>query len=187
MAIIITIIVVVFQSLSCVWHFATPWTTACQIPLAFSLSWSLLKFMSIELVMLSNHLILCCPLLLLPSIFLSITIFYNELPLCIRWPKYCSFTISLSSEYSGLIFFKIDWLDLLAVQGSLKSLLQHHNLKVSIPWRVAFYVVQHWHLHMTTGEIITLTICSFVGKVILYFLTCCLDLSLLSFQGASIF
>ena len=152
MAIIITIIVVVFQSLSCVWHFATPWTTACQIPLAFSLSWSLLKFMSIELVMLSNHLILCCPLLLLPSIFLSITIFYNELPLCIRWPKYCGFTISLSSEYSGLIFFKIDWLDLLAVQGSLKSLLQHHNLKASIPQHSAFFMVQLSHPYMTTRK-----------------------------------
>ena len=113
----------VVQLLSCVQLFATPWTAACQVPLSLAITWSLLKFMSTDLVMLSHHLILCCPLLLLPSIFVSIMVFSNELPLRIRWPKYCSFRIGLSSEYSGLVFFKIDWLDLLAVEGSLKSLL----------------------------------------------------------------
>ena len=115
----------------------------------------------------SNHLILCCPLLLLPSIFPSIRVFSNELALYIRWPKYwsCSFTISPSNEYSGLISFRIDWLDLLAVQGTLKSLLQHHISKVSILHRSAFYRVQLYHPHMTTGKNIALTRWTFVGKV----------------------
>ena len=118
--------VVVFQLLSHVWLSATPWTAACQASLSFTISQSLLKFMSTELVMLSNHLILCHPLLLLPSIFSSVRVFSNELVLCIRWPKYWgfSFSISPSSEYSGYIFVRIDWFDLLAVQGTLKSLLQ---------------------------------------------------------------
>ena len=114
------------QSLSCVWLFATPWTAPCQASLSITNSWSLLKLMAIELVMPSNHLILCCPLLLKPSIFPSIRVFFNESVLQIRWPKYWSFSFSISpsNEYSGLIFFRIDWFDLLAVQG-LSSLLQH--------------------------------------------------------------
>ena len=115
------------QSLCCVRLFVTPWTAACQASLSITNSWSLLRFMSIESVMLYNHLILSHPLLLLPSIFPSISVFSNESVLCIRWPKYWSFSISPSSEYSGLISFKIDWSDLLAVQGSLKSLLQPHS------------------------------------------------------------
>ena len=120
--------------LSCVWLFATSWTAACQASLSITNSRSLLKLMSIELVMPSNHLILCHPLLLPPSIFPSITVFSNESAHCIRWPKYWSFSfnISPSNEYSGLISFRMDWLDLLAVQGTLKSLLQHHSSKASI-------------------------------------------------------
>ena len=125
------------------WLFATPWTVACQASLSITNSQSLLK-MSIESVMPSNHLILCCPFLLLPSIFLSIRVFSSELALPIRWPKYwsSSFSISSSNEYSGLISFKIDWFDLLAVQGTLKSLLQNHNSKASILWHSAFLIVQ---------------------------------------------
>ena len=119
------------QYLSCVQLFATPWTAARQPSLSITKSWSLLKLMSIELVMPSNHLILCCPLLLPPSIFPSIRVFYNELVICIRWPKYWSFSFSISpsNEYSRLISFRMDWWDLLAVQGTLKSLLQHHSSK----------------------------------------------------------
>ena len=115
--------VVVVQSLSSVQLFATPWIPTCQASLSFTISQSLLKFMAIELVMLSNHLVLCCPLLLLPSVFASFRVFSSESVLCIRWPKYCdfSFSISPSNEYSGLISFKIDWFDLLAVQGTFKS------------------------------------------------------------------
>ena len=122
------------QSLSRVQLFVTPWTAARQASLSITNSWSLLKLMSIEWVTPSNHVILCHPLLLLPSIFPSITVFSNESALCIRWPKYSSFTfnISPSNEYSGLISFRMDWLDLLAVQGTLKSLLQYHSSKVSI-------------------------------------------------------
>ena len=122
------------QSLSHVRLFATPWTAACQASLSITNSWSLLKFVSIESVMPSNHLILCCPLLLLPSIFSSIRVFSNESVLHIRWPKYWSFSFSISpsNEYSGLISFRMNWLDLLAVQGTLKSLLQHHSSKASI-------------------------------------------------------
>ena len=122
------------QLLSHVEHFATPWTEACQASLSITNFRSLLKLMSIESMMPSNHLILCHPLLLLPSIFPSIRVFSNESVLCIRWPKYCSFSFSInpSKEYSGLISFRMDWFDLLAVQGTLKSLLQHHSSKVSI-------------------------------------------------------
>ena len=121
--------IIVVQSLSRVWLFVTPWTVACQASMSFTIFWSLLKFMYIELVMKSNHLILYCPLLLLPSIFLSIRGFSNGSALCIRWPKYWSFSFSISpsSEYSGLLSFRMDWLNLLAVQGTLKSLLQHHS------------------------------------------------------------
>ena len=122
----------VVQSLSCVQLFVTPWTAACLVSLSFAISWSLLKLKSIESVMPFNHLILCHPLLLLPSIFPSIRVFSSELALCIRWPKYCSFSISPSNEYSELISFRIDWFDLLAVQVTLKSLLQHHSSKASI-------------------------------------------------------
>ena len=124
----------VVQLLSHVWLTVAAWTAACQAPLSFTISQSLLKFMSTELVMLSNHLILCHPLLLLPSIFSSVRVFSNELVLCIRWPKYWgfSFSISPSSKYSELISFRIHWFDLLAIQETLKSLLQHHSLKASI-------------------------------------------------------
>ena len=121
------------QLLSCVQLFVTPWTVACQASLSITSSWNLLKLMSIESVMPSNHLILCCPLLLL-SILPSIRVFSNESVLCIRWPKYgnFSFSISSSNEYSGLISFRMDWFDLLAIQGTLKSLLQYHSSKASI-------------------------------------------------------
>ena len=132
-------------------HFTIPWTAAHQTPLSFTISWSLLKFMSTEWVMPSNHLILCCPLLL-PSIFPSISIFSNKSVLCIRWPKYCSFSISPSNEYSGLISFRIDWLYLLAVQGTLKGLLQHHNSKASILRCSAFFMVQLLHPYLTTTK-----------------------------------
>ena len=152
---------------SCVWLFATPWTTAHQASLSIANSWNLLKHMSIESVMPSNHLILCRPLLLLPSIFPSIRVFSNESILCIRWPKYWSFSFSISpsNEYSELISFRMDWLDLLAVQGTLKSLLQHHSSKASILQRSAFFTVQLSHPYTTTGKTIALTRQTFVGKV----------------------
>ena len=145
----------------------TPWTTACQASPSITNSQSPPKPMSIESVMPSNHLILCRPLLLLPSIFPSIRVFSNESVLHIRWPKYWSFSFSISpsNEYSGLISFMIDWLDLLAVQSTLKSLLQHHSSKASILWCSAFFKVQHSHLYMTTGKIIALTRWTFIGKV----------------------
>ena len=123
--------------------------------------------MSIESVMLSNHLILCRPLLLLPSIFPSIRVFSNELALCIRWPKYWSFSLSISpsNEHPGLISYRMDWLDLLAVQGTLKSLLQHHSSKAFVLWHSAFFIVQLSHPYMTTGKTIALTRWTFVGKV----------------------
>ena len=135
---------VVFQSLSCVWLFVTPWTAACQASLSFTISQSLLKLMSLESVLPSNRFILCHPLLLLPSIFPSIRVFPSESALRIRWPKYWSFSFSISptNEYSGLISFRIDWFDLLAVQGTLKSLLQHHSSKASIFCHSAFFMVQ---------------------------------------------
>ena len=154
------------QSLSRVQLFATPWTAAHQVSLSITNSQSLLKCMSIETVMPSNCLILCHPLLL-PSIFPNIRIFSNESDFHIRWPNYWSFSfsISLSNEYSGLISFRMDWLDLLAVQGTLKSLLQHHSSKASILRRSAFFTVQLSHPYMTTGKTIALTRCTFVGKV----------------------
>ena len=132
------------QSLSRVRLFVTPWTAACQASLSITISRSLFKLMSIELVMPSNHLILCHPLLLLPSIFPSIRVFSSESVLCIRWPKDWSFSFSISpsNEYSGLVSFRIDWLDLLAVQGTLKSLLQHQSSKATILWHSAFFMVQ---------------------------------------------
>ena len=137
------------QSISHVQLFETSWTTACQAALFITNSWSLLKLMFIELVMPSNHLILCCPLLLLPSIFPNIRVFSNESDLCIRWPKYWSFSfnISPSNEHPGLISFRMDWLDLLAVQGTLKSLLQHHTSKASILRHSAFFTVQLTSIH----------------------------------------
>ena len=156
------------QSLNCVWLFATPWTTARQASLSITNYWSLPKLMSIESVMPSNHLILCRPLLLLPSIFPNIRVFSNESALHIRWPKYwsCSFNISPSNEHPGLISFRMDWLDLLAVQGTLKSLLQHHSSEASIIRHSAFFIVQLSHPYMTTGKAIALTRRTFVDKVI---------------------
>ena len=143
---------IVVQLLSHVWLFVTPWTAAQQASLSFTISWSLLKFMSIESVMPSNHLILCHPLLLLPLIFPSIRVFSSESVLCIRWPKYWSFSFSISpsNEYSGLISFRMDWLDLLAIQGALKSLLQYHSSKASILWHSVFFIVQLSHPYMST-------------------------------------
>ena len=139
--------------------FATPWTAACQDTMSITNSRSLLKLMSIESVMPSNHLILCCPLLLLPSIFPSIRVFSKELALQIRWPKYWSISLSISpsNEYSGLISFRIDWFDLLAIQGTLESLLQHHSSKASILWHSAFLMVQLSIPSLATGKTITLT------------------------------
>ena len=154
------------QSLSFVRLFVTPWTAACQASISITNSRSLLKLMSITSVMPSNHLILCYPLLLLPSIFPSIRVFSNESVL-IKWPKYWSFSFSISSsnEYSGLISFRIDWLDLHAVQGTRKSLFQHHSSKASILWHLAFFMVQLSHPYMTTGENIALTRWTFVSNV----------------------
>ena len=131
------------QSLSYDWLFATPWTAACQASLSITSSQNFHKLMSIESVMPCNHLILCCPLLLLPSIFPSIRVFSNESVLRIRWPKYWSFNfnISPSDEHPGLIFFRMDWFDLLALQGTFKSLLQHHSSKATILWRSAVFIV----------------------------------------------
>ena len=142
------------------------WTTACQASLSITNSQSLLKFMSIESVMPSNHLILCCPFLFLPSIFPSIRVFSNESALCIRWPKYWSFSLSPSNEHPGLISFRMDWLDLLSVQGTLKSFLQHHSSKASILQHLPLFKVHFSHPHMTTGKTIVLTIRAFVSKVI---------------------
>ena len=141
-----------------------PWIVLCQAPLSV-ISQSLLKLMSIESVMPSNHLILCCPLLLLPSISPSIRVFSNESALRIIWPKYCSFSISPSNDYSGLISFRSDWFDLLAIQETLKNLLQHHSSKASLLWCSAFFTVQLSHPYMTTGKTIALTIWTFVSKV----------------------
>ena len=146
------------QLLSCVWLFETPWTAACQASLSITNSKSLLKLMSIKSGMPSSCLILCRPLLLLPLVFASIRVFSTESVLCIRWPKYWSFSFSISpsNEYSGLISFRIDWLDLLAVQGTLKS-LQHHISKAWIIWGSDFFMVQLSHPYMTTGKTIALT------------------------------
>ena len=173
------------QSLSHVWLFATPWTAA---HLSIINSQSLPKLMSIKSVMPSNHLILCWPLLL-PSIFLSIRVFSNDSALRIRWPKYWSFSfnISPSNEYPGLISFRMDWLDLLAVQGTLKSLLQHHSSKASILWHSAFFIVQLSHPYMTTGKTIALTRQTFVGKVMSLFFNMPSRLVITSLQRVSVF
>ena len=159
---------VVVQLLSCVQLFAAPWTAAHQAFLSFTIFWSLLKLMFIQSLMPSNHLILCYPLLFPPSIIPSIRVFSKESVLCIMWPKYwsLSFNISPSNEHPGLISFRMDWLDLLAVQGTLKSLLQHHSSKASVLRHSAFFIIQLSHPYMTTGQTIALTIWAFVGKVI---------------------
>ena len=153
---------IVVQLLSCVRLFA-----AHQASLSFTISWSLLTFTPLESMMPSNHLILCGPLLLLPSIFPSIRVFSKASVLCIRWPKHWSFGCNISpyNEYSGLISFRMDWLDLLADQGTLKSLLQHHSSKPSILWHSAFFIVQLSHPYMTARKTIALTRWTFVGKV----------------------
>ena len=158
---------IVVQSFSHVWLFVTPWTAACQVSLSFTISWSLLKFMSIELVMSPNHFILCHLLLFLPSIFPSIRVFSNEMALHIRWPKYWSFSFSISSsnDYSGLISFRIDWFDRLAVWGTLKSLLQHNSSKASVLQRPPLFMAQLLHPYMTTGKSIALTRWTSVGKI----------------------
>ena len=155
-----------FQSLHRVWLYVTPWTAACQASLSITNSWTLLKLVSIESVMPSNHLILCRPLLLPPSIFPSIRVFANETAVRIRWPEYWifRFSISPSNEYSRLISFRMDWLGLLAVQGTLKSILQYHSSKPSILRHSAFFTVQLSHPYMTTRKTIALTRWIFVGK-----------------------
>ena len=155
------------ESFNHVHLFVIPWTAAHQASLSITNSRSLLKLMSIESVMPSNHLILCHPLLLLPSILPSIRVFSNESVLCIRWPKYWSFSLSIrpSNEYSGLISFRMDRFDLLAVQGTLKSLLQHHSSKASILQHSAFFIVQLSHPYVTTGKTIALTRRTFVSKL----------------------
>ena len=155
------------QSLSRVRLFATPWTAACQASLSITNSQSLLKLMPIESVMPYNHLILCRPLLLLPSIFPSIWVFSDESALHVRWPKYWSFSFGIirSKEHPGLMSFRMDWLDLLVVQGTLKSVLQHRSSKASILRHSALFTVQISHPYMTTGKTIALTRWTFVGKV----------------------
>ena len=159
--------IVVVQSPSHVQLFVTPWTAARQASISLTISWHLPKFIFIALVMASSHLIIWCPLLLLPSIFPSIRDFSNESSVHIRWPKYWSFSFSISpsSEYSGLISLKIDWFDLLAVQGTFRSLLQHYSSKASILWHSAFFTVQLLQLYVTAGKTIVLTIWTFVGGV----------------------
>ena len=154
-----------FQSLSHVRLFETPWISAHQAFLSVTNSQSSLRLMTMESVMPSSHLILCHPLLLLPSILPSIGVFSNKSALHIRWPKYWSFSISPSNEYSGLISFRMDWLDLLAAQGTLKSFLHHHSSKASILQCSAFFPVQLSHPYMTAGKTIALTIWTFAGKV----------------------
>ena len=164
------------QSLSCVQLFATPWTSARQASQSITNSRSLLKLISIESVMPSNHLILCCPLPLLPSVFPSIRVFSNEPVLHIRWPKYWSFSISTSNEYSGLISLGLTgWISLLS--KGLSSLLQHHISKASLLWRLGFFIVQLSRPYVTTGKSIALTRWTFVGKVMSLFLICCLGWS----------
>ena len=174
------------QSLSCVRFFSTPWIAACQASLSITNSRSSLRLTSIESVMPSSHLILCRPLLLLPPTPPSIRVYSNESTLRMRWPKYWSFSFSIipSKEIPGLISFRTDWLDLLAVQGTLKSLLQHHNSKASILWRSAFLTGQLSHPYMTTGKTIALTRRTFVGKVMSLLLNM---LSRLVIQGVNVF
>ena len=144
-----------------------PWTAARQTPLSSTIYWSLLRFTSIELMMLSNHLILCCPLLLLPSMFANTRVFPNELSVHIRWPKYWSFWFNNSpSNVYEWFACKNDWFDLLAVQDTFNSLLQHHSSKTSVLWHSAFFMVQFSHPYMTTGKTIALTIWTFIGKVL---------------------
>ena len=184
-----SIIIVIVQSLSWVRLFVTPWTAAHQASLSFTISQSSLRLISIELMMPSNHLILCCSLLLLPSIFSSIRIFSKETVLHIRWPKYWSFSFSISpsNEHTGLISFRMDWLDLLAVQGTLKSLIQHHSSKASILQCPVFFTVQLSHPYMTTGKTIALTRQTFVAKVMSLLLNMLSRLVIISFQGVSVF
>ena len=158
---------VVVQSPSRVRLFVIPWTAARQVSQSITNSWSLLKLVSIKPVTTSNHLILCRPLLLLPLIFPSIRVFSNESVLHIKWPKYWSFSFSISpsNKHSGLVSFRMDWLDLLAIQRTLKSLLQHHNSKASVLQHSTFFIVQLSHPYMTTGKTIALTRQTFVGKV----------------------
>ena len=167
------------KSLSCLQLFVTPWSKACQASLSINNSRRLLKLISIESVIPSNHLILYHPLLLLHSISPSIRVFSNDTALCLRWTKYWSFSfnISPSNEHTGLISFRIDWLDLLAVQGTLKSLLQHHSSKPSILRCSAFFIVQFSHPYMTTGKTIALTRQTFVDKVMSLLLICYLGWS----------
>ena len=165
------------HSLNCVRVVSNPWTAACHASLCITNSQRLLKLMSIKSVMPSNHLILCCRLLLLPSFFPSIGGFSNELVLRIRCPKYWSFNLSItpSNKYSGLISFRINWFDLLAVQGTLKSLLQHHSSKASVLQHSTFFMVQLSHPYVITGKTIALTRQTFVDKVHLCFWICCLS------------
>ena len=167
------------QSLSPVWHFATPWIAACQASLSLINSQSSLRLTSIDSVMPSSHLILCQPLFLLPRIPPSIRVFYNESTLSMRWPKYWSFSFSIipSKEHPGLISFRMDLLDFLAFQGTLKSLLQHHSLKASILQCSAFFTAQLSHPYMTTGKTIDLTRWTFVAKYYLCFSICYLGWS----------
>ena len=176
------------QSLSRVRLFVTPRTVESQVCLSITNFHSLLRLMSIKSVMPSNHLILCCPPLP-PSIFLSIRVFSNESVLRIWWPKYWNFSLSINppNEYSGLISFRIDWFDLLAIQGALKSLLQHHSSKVSILLRSAFFTVQLSHPYMTTGKTIALTKRTFVGKVMSLIFNMLSRLVITFLQGVSIF
>ena len=159
--------VVVVQGLSCVWLLAPPWTAACQASLSFNIFWSCLKIMSINSVMPSNHLVLCHPLLRLPLSFPASGFFSNESDLCTSWPKHWSFSFSISpsNEYSGLISFRMNWFDFLAVQGTPKSLLHHHSLKTSVLQCSVYFMVQLSHLYMTTGKTIALTRWTFVQKV----------------------
>ena len=155
------------------------WSATPQASLSFTISWSLLRFMSIKTVMLSNHLILCHHLLLLPSVFPSLRVFSNKWPLCRRWPNYWSFSFSIShfSEYSGLISLRIDWFDLLEVHRTLKSLLQHHSSKASILHHSAFFMVQLSQPYMITRKTIAIIIWTFVSKEMSLFFNCCLCLS----------
>ena len=177
------------KSLRHVQLFATPWTAACQASLSITNTQSPPKPMSTESVMRSNHLILFRPLLLLPLIFPSMGVFSNESALCIRWPKYWSFSfnISPSNEHPGLISFRMDWLYLLAVQGTLKSLLQHHSSKASVLQCSAFFMVQLSHPSMTAAKTTALTLWTFVAKLCLCFFISCLGLSKVFFQGPSVF
>ena len=176
------------QLLSYVWLFVTPWTTASQTTLSITNSWSLPKLMSIESVMPSNHLILCRPILLLPSIFPNIRAFSNESTLHIRWPKYWSFSFSISpsNEHTGLISFRTDWLDLLAVQGTLKSLLQYHSSKASISSALSF-LYSPTLTSMTTGKTTALTRQTFISKVMSLLFNMLSRLVITSLQGPRVF